>query len=428
MSYNQRLKEREQLIGRPVRVGVVGAGQMGRGLIAQIARTPGMIVSAVADIDPSRAIDALAAIDIKVPGKSEDYSVASAAIEAGETVVIDDGTKIPELPVDIVLEVSGVPEVAAEIAFASLLNKKHVALMTVEADVTVGWILAQIANAGNTIYTVCRGDEPVEVLKLIEYAEDIGLEVVVAGKGKNNPLRPTDTPDNLVEEAKSKGMNPKMLTSFVDGTKTMIEMAALANATGYRVEVPGMHGAEVNVKELAEKLKPASEGGLLDLGQGPVVEYVTGDVAPGVFVIVKATNEVVREELDYLKLGHGPYYALYRPYHLASIEATLSISEAILDGRPSLQAKAWTAEVVAKAKRDLKAGETIDGIGGSTVYGFTMDASEAREKNGLPIGLAGRTELLRDVAAGEIITYDDVRLDDSKKIVALRKLQDSLLN
>ena len=425
MGYSARLVSREAETGRPIRVGVVGAGQMGRGLIAQIQNTRGMAVSAVADIEEQRAIDALqaaGATDVISSGTAEELSQA---VLAGKSVVVNNGTKIPDLPVDIVLEVSGVPDVAAEVALESLLKGKHVALMTVEADVTVGWVLAQIAESGNAIYTVCRGDEPVEALKLVEYAEDIGLEVIVAGKGKNNPLRQDATPESLAEEAASKGMNPKMLCSFVDGTKTMVEMAALANATGYAIDVPGMHGQQINLSELAEKLRPEADGGIVS--QPRVVEYVTGDVAPGVFVTVKATNPVVHEELDYLKLGHGPYYQLYRPYHLASIEATLSISEVVLDQRASLKPIAWTAEVVTKAKRDLKAGEQIDGIGGSTVYGYTVDATEARNAGQLPIGLARGAKVVRDVAKGEVIGYDDVELDDRKLIVTLRKLQDSLL-
>src|SRR5690606_30892319 len=222
MGYSARLVSREAETGKPIRVGVVGAGQMGRGLIAQIQNTRGMAVSVVADIEEQRAIDALQAAGATEIVSSGTVEELSAAIIAGKSVVVNNGTKIPDLPVDIVLEVSGVPDVAAEVALESLLKGKHVALMTVEADVTVGWILAQIAESGNAIYTVCRGDEPVEALKLVEYAEDIGLEVIVAGKGKNNPLRQDATPESLAEEAASKGMNPKMLCSFVDGTKTMV--------------------------------------------------------------------------------------------------------------------------------------------------------------------------------------------------------------
>ncbi|NLT31362.1 MAG: oxidoreductase, partial [Propionibacterium sp.] len=294
-------------------------------------------------------------------------------------------------------------------------------------DITVGVLLSSMANAGESIYTVCRGDEPVEALKLVEYAEDLGLTVVCAGKGKNNPNRPTDVPEDVEEEAKAKNMNPRMLTEFTDGTKTQLEMAALSNATGFPVEVEGMHGAECNIDELATKLIPKADGGILDGDKGPVVEYVTGNVAPGVFAIVKSESDVVTHELDYLKLGKGPYYALYRPYHLASIEAQLSIGEAVLERRSDFQSVYVRSEVASKAKFDLKAGITLEGMGGHHVHGWTIDADEARAKNALPIGLIAGCTLTRDIAAGELITYDDVEIDETRPLVAMRRLQDALV-
>ncbi|MFT4218360.1 MAG: oxidoreductase [Micropruina sp.] len=426
MSYSQRLLERERATGRPVRVGVVGAGQMGSGLVAQINRVPGLFMSAVADIDVTRAERALAGAGCAQVTSTDDLTAAAAAIEAGGSVAVNSGLALTRLPVDVIVEVSGVPDVAAEVAYASLLAGKDTLLMTVEADVTVGLLLAAMANAGGAIYSVCRGDEPVECLKLIEYAQDIGLEVVVVGKGKNNPMRPTDTPDDVTEEALAKGMNPKMLCSFTDGTKTQVEMCALSNATGYPLDVPGMHGVPCSIDELATMLVPAADGGIVT-HDGPVVEYVTGNVAPGVFVIAKSTNDVVTHELDYLHLGSGPYYSLYRPYHLASIEANLSIGEAVVDRRPSFQPTTWTSEVIAVAKSDLKAGLRIEGIGGHHVYGFAVPAEDARSQGALPVGLAAGCVLTRDIAAGETLGYADVVLDESRPIVAMRRLQDAML-
>lgn len=426
MSYSQRLLARERATGRPVRVGVVGAGQMGSGLVAQINRVPGLFMSAVADIDVTRAERALAGAGCDRVTSTDDLTDASVAIENGESVAIGSGLALTKLPVDVIVEVSGVPDVAAEVAYASLLAGKDTLLMTVEADVTVGLLLAGMANAGGAIYSICRGDEPVECLKLIEYAQDIGLEVVVAGKGKNNPNRPTDTPTDVRDEALAKGMNPKMLSSFTDGTKTQVEMCALSNATGYPVDVPGMHGIPCSIDELAAKLVPAADGGII-AADGPVVEYVTGNVAPGVFVIVKSGNDVVTHELDYLRLGAGPYYSLFRPYHLASIEANLSIGEAIVDRRPSFQPTTWTSEVVAVAKSALSAGLTLEGIGGHHVHGIAVPASDARAANLLPIGLAGGCILKRDVAAGQTLTYADIELDETRPIVAMRRLQDAML-
>lgn len=425
MRYTRKLLERQQLTGRPVRVGLVGAGQMGSGFIAQISRQKGVDITAVADVVVDRAIAALGRAGITDVAQDTDLTVLAAAIEAGKHVVVNDALALTKLPVDIIIECSGVPEIAAKVALASLLAGKHVALMTVEADVTVGLLLARIAAQTGSIYTVCRGDEPVECLKLVEYVEDIGLEVILAGKGKNNPLNYAATPSNLIEEATQKGMNPRMLCSFVDGTKTMIEMAALANAANLQLTKRSMHGPAATVPTLQDIFKPIADGGILE--RTGVVDYATGPVAPGVFVVARANDPVVHEELSYLKLGEGPYFAFYRPYHLASVEAVLSIGEIIIDGQASLAPVAWNADVSAIAKRDLKVGEKIDGIGGEHVYGDAVPAAEALANRELPIGLASAGTLIRDVAKGTPITYDDVSLDETKTIVILRKLQDVLL-
>ncbi|TQO20554.1 putative homoserine dehydrogenase-like protein [Rhodoglobus vestalii] len=425
MGYTNKLLARQREVGRPVRIGLVGAGQMGSGFIAQIARQKGVDITAVADIAIDRAVSALANAGITDVDQSTDLETLAATIEAGGHVVVNDALTLPRLPIDMVIECSGVPEIAAKVALASLLGGKDVALMTVEADVTVGLLLSRIAAQTGNIYTVCRGDEPVECLKLVEYVEDIGLDVVLAGKGKNNPLNETATPSSLEAEAKAKGMNPRMLCSFVDGTKTMIEMAALANAADLQLTKRSMHGPAATVPTLQDIFKPIADGGILE--RSGVVDYATGPVAPGVFVVAKATDPVVHEELSYLKLGEGPYFAFYRPYHLASVEAVLSIGEVMIDRQSSLAPIAWNADVSTMAKRDLKAGEKIDGIGGEHVYGDAVPAAEAKAGRELPIGLASAGTLIRDVAKGTAVTYDDVQLDETKTIVILRKLQDALL-
>ncbi|WP_430591437.1 NAD(P)H-dependent oxidoreductase [Humidisolicoccus flavus] len=425
MSYTRRLLERERVTGRPVRVGLVGAGQMGTGFIAQIARQHGVDITAVADVAVERAISAFEKAGITDVQQGDNDADLAAAIEAGKHIAVSDALTLTRLPLDMVIECSGVPEVAAKIALASLLAGKHVALMTVEADVTVGLLLTRIAQQTGAIYTVCRGDEPVECLKLVEFVQDIGLEVTLAGKGKNNPLDVTATPSRLVDEAKAKGMNPRMLCSFVDGTKTMIEMADLANATGLELSKRSMHGPAATVPTLQDIFKPKEDGGILD--RAGVVDYATGPVAPGVFVVAKATDKVVHEELSYLKMGDGPYFSFYRPYHLASVEAVLSIGEVMVDHQPSLAPIAWKADVSAMAKRDLKVGERIDGIGGEHVYGDAVSAEEARAGRELPIGLASAATLIREVKQGSAVTYDDVELDRTRTIVLLRELQDALL-
>lgn len=425
MGYRQRLLERAERLGRPARAAVVGAGQMGTGFVAQIARQDGVTPSVVVDIEPERARAAYRGAGVEDAVPFLDRAGARAEIERGGHVYASDVAQLAGLPLDIVLECSGVPEVAARVALTALRSGVHVGLMTVEADVTAGLVLAAFAERSGAVYTVCRGDEPVECLKLVEYVQDIGLELVSAGKGKNNPLDRSATPDALAAEARRKGMNPRMLCSFVDGTKTMIEMAALANAADLRLSTRSMHGPRVPVAELARVFCPASEGGVLG-GDGEV-DYATGEVAPGVFVVARARNEVVRAELEYLKMGPGPNFAFYRPYHLASIEAVLTIGEVLTEGRPSLAPTAWNAEVVAVAKRDLRPGERIDGIGGSMVHGDAVAAEEARAGGELPLGLAGGAVLVRPVAQGEPVRYADVELDPSRLIVALRRAQDAML-
>lgn len=425
MGYTAKLLARQRATGRPVRVGLVGAGQMGSGFIAQIARQGGVDIVAVADIAVDRAVQALGNAGIHDVLRSEDPRELGVHIESGGRVVAADALVLAQLPVDMIIECSGVPEVATKVALAAILAGKDVALMTVEADVTVGLLLARIAQRTGSIYTVCRGDEPVECLKLVEYAQDIGLEVVLAGKGKNNPLDHSATPSSLSVEAAAKGMNPRMLCSFVDGTKTMVEMVALANAADFELTRRSMVGPSATVESLSSIFTLEEDGG--QVSRAGSVDYVTGPVAPGVFVVVKATDEVVADELRYLKLGAGPYFTFYRPYHLASVEAVLSIGEVMIDRQASLAPIAWNADVSAIAKRDLVAGEKIDGIGGEHVYGDAVPAGEAAAARELPIGLASAATLVRNVRRGSAITYDDVALDETRVIVALRKLQDLLV-
>jgi predicted homoserine dehydrogenase-like protein len=425
MAYRERLLDRQSTTGRPVRVGLVGAGQMGRGFVAQVRKIAGMEVVAVADIDAQRATSALKAAGIENVVTGDDHDKLTNAVADGGTVAVNDSSLLVSLPVDMVIDATGVPEIGAQIALRGLLAGKHVGLLNVETDITVGWLLSRIAAQSNAVYTLCRGDEPAETLKLVEFARDLAFEVVCAGKGKNNPLRPHDTPTSLTAEATSKKMNPKMLCSFVDGSKAMIEMAALANAADLGVSKRGMSGHKTTVPELHDVFKPSADGGILD--RSGVVDFATGPVAPGVFVIARSDDHTVVEEMDYLGMGAGPYYSFYRPYHLASIEAPLSIPPAVLDGISDIHPRAWRAEVAAGTKRPLKAGEAIDGIGGECVYGMIDSAETAREERLVPLGLLAGARLARDVDVDHILTYDDVELDTSTTIYQLRALQDQLL-
>lgn len=424
MSFRDRLADRERLLGRPVRVGLVGAGQMGRGFAAQLGRTPGVHVSAIADVQLDRASEALGSIGAREVSATTS-AARSRAVDEGGSVALDDASELTELPIDVIVEATGIPDIGAQIILAGLLAGKDVATLNVECDVTVGALLHRLSASTDNIYSVCRGDEPVETKILVDYARDLGFEIVAAGKGKNNPLDQRATPASLTAEAQSKRMNPKMLCSFVDGSKAMIEMAALANTTGLRVSTRGMHGPASTVATLHQTFALEQDGGVIE--KPGVVDYCTGPVAPGVFVVVRTDDAYVNHELAYLKMGDGPYFSLYRPYHLASVEAPLTVFEMVLDRRPSLVAEHWTAEVAAVAKRDLVAGETIDGVGGSMVAGMIDDAEDFRRDGLVPLGVLAGARLTRDVPVGALLTTDDVELDHTSTIVALRLLQDTLV-
>ena len=423
MSYRTRLQAREAEVGRPLRVGLVGAGQMGRGFAAQLLRMPGISLSAVLDVDRSRAEEALTQSGL-TPAAATTTDAAVQAIENGGSVALAGIDELGALPLDVVVEATGVPDVGARVALESLLSGKGIATLNVESDVTIGALMKVVAEKSGAIYSVCRGDEPVETKILVDYARDLSLDVVCAGKGKNNPLDIYATPASLAERAASKQMNPKMLCSFVDGSKAMIEMAALANTTGLGVSTRGMHGPPSTVPTLHQTFALKEDGGVLE--KAGVVDYCTGPVAPGVFVVVRTEDPYVHHEMTYLQMGDGPYFALYRPYHLASIEAPLTVYEIALDNRPSLVAEHWTAEVGAVSKRPLAAGEKVDGVGGMMVRGLIDDAGDFARDNAVPLGVLAGATLKHDVPVDHLLTYDDVELDESSTIVKLRRMQDAM--
>jgi predicted homoserine dehydrogenase-like protein len=421
MSYRDRMQAREAELGRPLRVGLVGAGQMGRGLAAQLLRVPGVTLSAVLDVQRERAQEALTQSGLTV-SSAETTDKAVVAIQNGESVALGGIDELGALPLDVVVEATGVPDVGARVALECLLGGIGIATLNVESDVTVGRLMAEVATEAGAIYSVCRGDEPVETKILVDYARDLSFEVVCAGKGKNNPLDIYSTPESLASRASEKQMNPKMLCSFVDGSKAMIEMAALANTTGLGVSTRGMHGPPSTVPTLHQTFALKEDGGVLD--KPGVVDYCTGPVAPGVFVVVRTDDPYVNHEMTYLQMGDGPYFSLYRPYHLASIEAPLTVFEMALDHRASLTAEHWTAEVGAVSKRPLKAGERVDGVGGSMVRGLIDDADDFARDNAVPLGVLAGATLTHDVPVDHLLTHDDVELDGSSLIVRLRRLQE----
>ena len=422
MAYSTRLKAHADKIGRDVKIALVGAGQMGHGFGCQVDRMPGLSVVLVIDIDIVRITNLYKDLGVTDPIISDDKSVIVEALNAGKRVGSTKSNLVSELPIDFVVESTGVPEIGAQITYSSLLAKKDVAVLNVEMDVTIGPLLHKTAVDNGVIYTVCHGDEPIEAKVLVDFARDLNFEVIAAGKGKNNPFEPLSTPDSVRERATAKNMNPKMLCSFTDGSKTMTEMVALSNTTGIPLSKRGMYGPAATVKTLQNVFAPVEDGGILE-SKG-VIDYCTGDVAPGVFVIVKSDSPYIKHEMTYLGMGAGPYFALYRPYHLASIEAPISVARAVLDRESSLFATHLISEVVAMTKKDLKVGDKIDGIGGYTVRGYADIAADARRDNLVPIGLIQNAIVKNDVPVGTLLTYDDVVLDSTSLIVRLRKEQD----
>ncbi len=424
-----KLKRREEE-GRPIMTGIVGMGQMGTTLVGQISLMKGMRPAVVVD----HKLPAVRAAFTRAGYKEgEDFEIAETVAEgnrilaAGKFVgTLNDALATQCDAVECSVDATGVPEAGARIALDAINAGKHIVMLNVETDVCIGHILYKLAQNAGVIYTGTAGDEPGAVMELYDFAEALGFDVRVVGKGKNNPVILDCTPESVADIARGKGATPRMICAFKDGTKTMVEMTAMANATGFVPDITGAHGASSDAKHLGQVLSLKSEGGVLN--HYGVVEYING-VAPGVFVIFHTDEPDSMATLKYIEMGDGPNYALYRPYHLTSIETPLTIAKACIDHEPTLvPRKGLVAEVITVAKRDLKAGETLDGIGGYTIRGTFMEAKAAQKCQGLPMGMVNaKTVMVRDVAKNSVVTYDDVRLDPGALVFTLRKLQDALL-
>jgi predicted homoserine dehydrogenase-like protein len=423
MQYRELLNDLAAKQGRRSRIALVGAGQMGRGFASQSHRL-GLEVSVIADVDPARIKQAYADLKLKEPIISDDVDQLNKAINSGQPAGTLDSKLIALLDVDVVVEATGVPEIGAQVSYNALINKRHVAVLNVECDVTIGPLLRKTAEENGVIYSVCHGDEPIEAKVLVDFALDLSFEVICAGKGKNNPFEPLSNPDTVLERARAKHMNPKMLASFTDGSKTMIEMAALANATGLSLTQRGMIGPKATVKTLQDVFALKADGGVLD--EPGVVDYCTGDVAPGVFVVVRTDQPYVSEEMSYLGMGKGPYFAIYRPYHLASVEAPITVAKILTEGRSSLVSGKRMTEVIAATKKLHNVGDKFDGIGGYSARGVTDKVADALKDGMVPIGLLQGATTKRKIEVGEYVTWDDVDLDESQTIYQLRKQQDAL--
>jgi predicted homoserine dehydrogenase-like protein len=414
--------------GRPIRIGVIGSGEMGTDLVTQGALMRGIEVAAIATRRPhtARAAMAIAYGDDSHAVEADTPSKVTAAIEAGRMAVTSVETMVTNPLIDVVIDATGKPGVAADFDLMAMEHGKHLVMMNVEADVTIGPYLKQQADRLGVVYSVGAGDEPSACMELIEFATSLGLRIVSAGKGKNNPLNHDAVPDDYREEATRRNMNPRMLVEFVDGSKTMVEMACIANATGLVPDIPGMHGPAADRDQMAKVLIPKDAGGLL--GRKGVVDYTVGKgVAPGVFAIVEAEHPRIIERMDDLHVGKGPYYALFRPYHLTSLEVPLTAARIMLYGKPDMvPLPSPVAEVCAVAKRDLAVGETFDAIGETCYRSFILTIEDARAKHAVPVGLLEGGKVTAPVRKGELLTAANALPDQTTRLYALRQRQDQM--
>jgi len=415
--------------GRPVRIGVIGSGEMGTDLVTQCMLMKGVELVAMSTRRPHTAREAvtIAYGDDARAIEADTASKVSTAIEAKKIAITSNEMLVTNPLIDVVIDATGKPGVAADFDLMAMEHGKHLVMMNVEADVTIGAYLKHEADRLGVIYSVGAGDEPSSCMELIEFATALGYRIIAAGKGKNNAFNRDAVPDDYREEATRRNMNPRMLVEFVDGSKTMVEMAAIANATGLLPDVPGMHGPNADRESLAKVLIPREDGGLLT--RKGVVDYTVGKgVAPGVFVIVEATHPRIIERMDDLHIGKGPYYGFFRPYHLTSLEVPLTAARIMLYGKPDMvPLPVPVAEVCALAKRDLAPGETFDAIGETCYRSWTMIASEGRALRAVPVGLLEGGKVLKPVKKGELLTTDNAAPDPTTRLFALRQRQDAML-
>ena len=421
-----QLKAREAQ-GRPVTVGLAGAGQMGTDMVVQLALMPGLRLGAISEIDVPRAIDAalLAGHERGNVVEARTASAIDAAIEAGKLAITQDLKALAAAGrIDVVIDATGNPNIGTLFALDAIRNGKPVVMLNVEADITIGRYLHDEARKAGVVYTGAAGDEPAAALELIGFAQSLGLTIVCAGKGKNNPLKFDAVPADYEEEARQRNMNARMLVEFVDGSKTMIEMVAIANCTGLVPDCPGMHGPAATRDELASVLVPKSHGGVLS--QAGCVDYSIGKgVAPGVFCIVESDHPRVTERLIDLKVGKGPFFTIFRPYHLTSLEVPLSAARAVLHGQPDMVPLDHpVAEAITLAKRDLTAGEVLGKIGETQYRAWAMTAAEARRAHAIPLGVAEGAKVVKPVRKGEYLTYENCVPDDSFVVTQIRKRLD----
>ncbi|TIT24792.1 MAG: homoserine dehydrogenase [Mesorhizobium sp.] len=411
----------------PITIGLAGAGQMGTDIVVQVALMPGMRIGAISEVRPQAAIDAalLAGHDRSDIVQAGNAAAIDRAIEAGKIAVTEDLHALAAAGrIDVIIDATGNPNIGTLFALEVMKNGKHIVMLNVEADITIGRFLKEEARKAGVVYTGAAGDEPACTLEIIGFAKSLGFNIIAAGKGKNNPLKIDAMPADYEKEAAERNMNARMLVEFVDGSKTAIEMVAIANATGLVPDVPGMHGPTATLEELASVLCPREDGGVLH--RKGVVDYSIGKgVAPGVFCIIETRHPRVLERMIDLKVGKGPYFTIFRPYHLTSLEVPLSAARAVVYKRADMEPlDRPVAEAVAVAKSDLGVGQSLGMIGENDYRGFAMTWEDARARGALPLGLAERAKVVKPLKTGDFLTYENCVPDDSMVITQIRRRLD----
>jgi predicted homoserine dehydrogenase-like protein len=438
MNLHAMLREREAL-GRPVTVGLVGAGKFGTMFLSQARLTSGLHVVAVADLNVARARTQLAMASW--PAAQYDAASIDAALKTGRTAITDDAEAMIRHPaIEVIVEATGDPKTGIRLALLAIANGKHIVMVNVEADALAGPLLARQAKQAGIVYSLAWGDQPAMICEQVDWARTCGFKVVAAGKGtRYHPTYHQSTPDTVwdildkyLKIENRAAINPKMFNSFVDGTKSGIEMTAVCNATGLHAQPEGLSFPPASRFEHAEICKPREDGGVL-FGKG--VTEVTSSVnrdgsevahnlVMGVYVVFETDSDYSRQcirEYNCLPDATGRYAALYRPTHMIGLELGISVASAALRKEPTGAPFCFNSDVVATAKRDLKAGEMLDGEGGFCVWGKQTPAQASLEKGYLPLGLAHQVRLKHDIAQGQRLTYADVDYDESDSAVRFRR-------
>jgi len=422
---------RAEAEGRPIRVGLIGAGFMARGTALQIVQyTKGMRLVAVANRTVERARQAYSEAGVAADAirTVESQAALEEAIADGAPAITDDALLLCKAEgIDVIVEITGAVEFGAHVLMTAIEHGKHIVTMNAELDGTVGSILKTYADKAGVILSVSDGDQPGVTMNLYRFVKGLGVKPVVCGniKGLHDPYR---NPTTQAGFAKQWGQNPYMVTSFADGTKISFEQAIVANATGMRVAQRGMFGPTVasgtHLQDVANSLYP-----LEAVLEGPgIVDYVVGATpGPGVFVLGTHDHPAMQHYLNLYKLGKGPLYLFYTPYHLCHFEVPNTVARVALFGDAALRPLAGPCvDVVSAAKIDLKAGEIIDGIGGYFTYGLAENSDVTQAENLLPIGLAEGCRLKRDVPKDAVLTYADIELPEGRLCDRLRAEQNAM--